>query len=255
MRQLLTSIVLCMLATSACAADVLRFGIEADYPPFEYKLPGGELVGFDIDIGNAICARLQIKCVWIENSFDGLIPALMAKKFDVINSGMWDTPQREKAIEFTSVIYATPMRLVARANSHILPNVDSLKGKRVGVQQGGTQQLYAEQKWAPYGVVVVTYPSQSAVFADLAGGRIDASLQSQQSAEDGFLKTPQGTEFAFVGPGLLDEKISGRGVAFGIRRQDQALKTSLNAAIAALKQDGTLSKLAKKYFEYPVIAP
>ncbi|REG58629.1 amino acid ABC transporter substrate-binding protein (PAAT family) [Paraburkholderia sp. BL6669N2] len=255
MKHLVTYTVLCLLTSSAFATDTLRFGIEADYPPFEYKLPSGELTGFDIDIGNAVCARLQLKCMWVENSFDGLIPALMAKKFDAINSGMWDTPQREKAIDFTSVIYATPMRLVARADSHILPNAESLKGKRVGVQQGGTQQLYAEAKWAPSGAVIVTYPSQSAVFSDLAGGRIDAALQSQQSAEDGFLKTPEGKGYTFVGPGLLDEKISGRGVAFGVRKQDQVLKVRLNEAIASLKKDGTLDKIAKKYFQYQVVTP
>ncbi|NEK55194.1 transporter substrate-binding domain-containing protein, partial [Rhizobium leguminosarum] len=199
--------------------------------------------------------RMQVKCKWVENSFDGLIPALMAKKFDAINSGMWDTPQREQVIDFTSVIYATPMRLVARTDSHILPNAESLKGKRVGVQQGGAQQIYAEQKWAPAGAVIITYPSQSALFSDLAGGRIDAALGAQQNAEDGFLKTPEGKGFAFVGPGLLDEKISGRGVAFGVRKQDKELRTRLNEAIASLKQDGTLNKIAKKYFKFEVITP
>ncbi|MGF6641643.1 ABC transporter substrate-binding protein [Paraburkholderia sp. MM6662-R1] len=255
MRQLVLSTVLCLLASSAFAADTLRFGIEADYPPFEYKLPSGELAGFDIDLGNAVCARLQLKCKWVENSFDGLVPALMARKFDVINSAMWATEQREKEIDFTSVIYASPIRLVARADSHILPNAESLKGKRVGVQQGGTQQYYAEAKWAPSGAVVVTYQSQSQVFSDLAAGRIDAALQSQQSAEDSFLKRPDGKGFTFVGPALTDEKIFGRGVAFGVRKQDQALKARLNEAIASLKQDGTLSKIAKKYFQYQIVTP
>ncbi|PQV43280.1 ABC transporter substrate-binding protein [Paraburkholderia sp. BL21I4N1] len=255
MRQLAASTVLCLLASSACATDTLRFGIEADYPPFEYKLPSGELAGFDIDIGNAICAKLQVKCKWVENSFDGLIPALEARKFDAINSDMWATEQREKVIDFTSVIYATSARLVARSDSHILPNVESLKGKRVGVQQGGTQQYYAEQKWAPGGAVVVTYPSQTQVYADLAAGRIDAALQSQQSAEDNFLNKPEGKGFALVGPPLTDEKIFGRGVAFGVRKQDPELKARLNEAIASLKQDGTLSKIAKKYFPYQIVTP
>lgn len=255
MKQLFASTVLCMLATSACAADTLRFGVEADYPPFEYKLPSGELAGFDIDIGNAICAKLQVKCRWVENSFDGLIPALEARKFDAINSAMWATEQREKAIDFTSVIYASPIRLVARTGSHILPNAESLKGKRIGVQQGGTQQYYAEQKWAPAGAVVITYSSQTQVFSDLAAGRVDAALQSQQSAEDSFLKKPEGKDFAFVGEPLTDEKIFGRGVAFGVRKQDPELKARLNEAIAALKQDGTLNRLAKKYFNYQIVAP
>ncbi|RQR69850.1 MULTISPECIES: ABC transporter substrate-binding protein [unclassified Burkholderia] len=253
MRKFVASAVLCVLATSTWAADTLRFGIEADYPPFEYKLPSGELTGFDIDIGNAVCAKLKVKCKWIENSFDGLIPALQARKFDAINSAMWATEQREKAIDFTSIIYTPPIRLVARSGSHILPDAESLKGKRIGVQQGGTQQYYAEKKWAPAGAAVITYPSQTAVFADLAAGRIDAALQSQQSAEDSFLKKPEGKDFAFVGGPLTDEKIFGRGVAFGVRKQDSDLKERLNMAILSLKQDGTLDKLAKKYFQYQIV--
>jgi lysine/arginine/ornithine transport system substrate-binding protein len=255
MKELAMTTLLCLLVSSAFAVDTLRFGIEADFPPFEYKLPSGELAGFDIDIGNAVCAKLQLKCTWVEGSFDGLIPALMARKFDAINSAMWATEQREKAINFTSVLYVPPIRLVARADSHLLPTSESLKGKRVGVLQGATQQFYAEAKWAPNSVVVVAYPSQSQGFADLAAGRLDAALQTQKTAEDGFLNKPEGKGFALVGAPLRDEKIFGTGVAFGVRKQDQALLARLNQAIAALKQDGTFNKIAQKYFPYQIVAP
>jgi hypothetical protein len=87
----------------AHAADMkeIRFGVEASYAPFESKSPGGELIGFDIDVGNAVCAKLKVKCVWVENSFDGLIPALQARKFDGINSDMSITDKRRTAIDFT----------------------------------------------------------------------------------------------------------------------------------------------------------
>ena len=255
MRKLAISALLSLLVSPAFAVDTLRFGLEADYPPFEYKLPSGELAGFDIDVGNAICAKLQLKCMWVENAFDGLIPALKARKFDAVNSAMWATEQREKEIDFTSVIYVPPIRLVARADSHLLPTSASLKGKRVGVLQGATQQFYAEAKWAPSGVDVVTYPSQSQVFADLAAGRLDAALQTQKTAEDSFLNRPEGKGFELVGAPLRDEKIFGKGVAFGVRKQDQALRARLDGAIAALKQDGTFSKIAQKYFSYQIVAP
>ncbi|WP_322027991.1 ABC transporter substrate-binding protein [Burkholderia sp. BCC1977] len=255
MKELVTTTLLCLLASSAFAADTLRFGIEADYPPFEYKLPSGELAGFDIDIGNAVCAKLQLKCTWVEGSFDGLIPGLMARKFDAINSAMWATVQREREINFTSVIYVPPIRLVARADSHLLPTSESLKGKHIGVLQGATQQRYAEAKWAPNGVVVVTYPSQGQVFADLAAGRLDAALQTQKTAEDSFLNRPEGKGFALVGAPLQDKEIFGTGVAFGVRKQDRALLDRLNQAIAALKQDGTFNKIARKYFPYQIVAP
>ena len=84
--------------STAYAADLkeIRFGVEASYAPFESKSPSGELIGFDIDVGNAVCAKLKVKCIWVENSFDGLIPALQARKFDAINSDMTITDQRDR---------------------------------------------------------------------------------------------------------------------------------------------------------------
>ena len=110
-------------AGSAVAADLkeIRFGVEASYAPFEYKTPDGKLTGFDIDIGNAVCAKLKAKCVWVENDFDGLIPALQARKFDAINSDMTITDQRKHAIAFTDPIYTIPNQMIAKKGSGILP--------------------------------------------------------------------------------------------------------------------------------------
>ncbi len=132
----------------------IRFGTESAYAPFEYKTPDNKLVGFDIDLGNAICAKLKAKCVWVENSFDGMIPALKAKKFDGILSSMTVTTDRAKQIAFSNKIYNTPTRMVAKKGSPLLPTPASLKGKRVGVQQGTIQEGYAKAYWAPKGVNV-----------------------------------------------------------------------------------------------------
>ena len=119
----------------------IRFGTESAYAPFEYKTQDNKLVGFDIDLGNAICAKLKAKCVWVENSFDGMIPALKAKKFDGILSSMTVTTDRAKQIAFSNKIYNTPTRMVAKKGSPLLPTPTSLKGKRVGVQQGTIQEI------------------------------------------------------------------------------------------------------------------
>ena len=97
-------------SSAACAADTttLRFGLEAQYPPFESKGPNGELQGLDIDVGNAVCAAAHMTCKWVETSFDGLIPALQGRKFDAINSAMNATEQRRQAIDFTTVVYRVP---------------------------------------------------------------------------------------------------------------------------------------------------
>src|SRR5258706_8266668 len=156
-------------SVSAIAADAstLRFGLEAQYPPFESKGANGELQGFDIDIGNAVCTTAHLKCTWVETSFDGLIPALQGRKFDAINSAMNATEKRRQAIDFTNIIYRVPTQLIARSNSGLQPTPESLKGKRVGVLQASIQETFAKTHWEPAGVTVVPYQDQNQVYADL----------------------------------------------------------------------------------------
>lgn len=244
-----------MVAGSASAAELkeLRFGVEASYAPFESKSPSGQLEGFDIDVGNAVCAKLKAKCVWVENDFDGLIPALAARKFDAINSDMTITAQRKRAVDFTEPIYSIPNQLVAKQGSGLMPNPASLKGKRVGVLQGTIQESYAKAKWAPAGVDVVSYQTQDQVYADLVAGRLDASFQDSEAAAKGFLKRPQGAGFAFAGPTVADDTLLGSGVGYGVRKSDTALKAALDQALRELKADGTIERIAAKYFNVNVV--
>ncbi|MBN3810042.1 ABC transporter substrate-binding protein [Paraburkholderia sp. Ac-20347] len=229
-------------------AGSLRFGVEAQYPPFESKDANGRLQGFDIDIGNAVCARAQLHCAWVETSFDGLIPALQGRKFDAINSAMNATAQRRAAIDFTTVIYRVPSRLIARTDSGLVATAASLKGKRVGVLQASIQETFAKTHWEPAGVNVVPYQDQNQIYADLVSGRLDGTLLLAPAGQKGFLSQPDGKGFAFVGEPVRDDRILGNGVAFGIRKGDDALRERLNTAIAKLEADGTVNTLARKYF-------
>ncbi|MFL4355853.1 transporter substrate-binding domain-containing protein, partial [Escherichia coli] len=83
-------------------------GIEAGYPPFSFKTPDGKLAGFDVDIGNALCEEMKVKCTWVEQEFDGLIPALKVRKIDAILSSMTITDERKKSVDFTNKYYHTP---------------------------------------------------------------------------------------------------------------------------------------------------
>jgi lysine/arginine/ornithine transport system substrate-binding protein len=234
----------------AQAADVktLRYGLEAQYPPFESKGPNGELQGFDIDVGNAVCKAAKLKCSWVETSFDGLIPALQGRKFDAINSAMNATDKRREAIDFTNIIYRVPTVLIARKDSGLLPTPETLKGKRVGVLQASIQETFAKAHWEPAGVMVVPYQDQNQVYADLRSGRLDATLVLAPAGLTGFLSRHEGKDFSFVGQPVRDDKILGSGIAFGIRKGDDALREQLNAAIAAVQADGTVKALARKYF-------
>jgi lysine-arginine-ornithine-binding protein len=254
MKKLALSLALALAATGAFAKDwsTVRFGVDASYAPFESKAPDGKLVGFDVDLGTEICRRLNAKCVWVEQDFDSMIPALKAKKFDGVLSSMSMTPQRAEQIAFSSKLFNTPTRLVAKQGSGILPTADSLKGKTVGVEQGTIQETYAKTYWEAKGVKVVPYQNQDAVYTDLQSGRLDAALQDAVQADQGFLKTPRGAGFAFVGKEIDDPKILGNGAGIGLRKEDADLKTKVDKAIADMIKDGTYKKIEKKYFDFDV---
>ena len=231
---------------------VIRFGVDPSYAPFESKARNGDLVGFDIDLGNAICAKVNAKCVWVENDFDGMIPALKARKIDAVLSSLAVTEKRQQQIDFTDKVFFTPTRMVAKTGSKLLPTAESLKGKSIGVEQGTVQETYAKTYFEPSGTTVVSYQNQDQVYADLKSGRLDASLQDAVQATLGFLKTPNGQGFELMGPELKDAKILGAVAAIGLRKGDTDLKNALNKGLAEILKDGTYQTIAKKYFDFDI---
>jgi lysine/arginine/ornithine transport system substrate-binding protein len=252
--HLLAIVLLAISTTSAYAGDwtTVRFGTATSYPPFHSERPDGSLTGFDIDLGNEICRRMHARCVWVESDFDSIIPALQARKFDGIVSALSITPQRARQIAFSSKLYDIPARLVARKGAGLLPTPASLKGKRIGVVQGSTQERYAQTYWEPDGAIVVSYEDQELVYADLVDGRLDATLTNAAQAEYGFLDTPEGADYAFAGQPLTDPTIFGVGTAVGLRKQDTDLDARIDRAIADMRSDGTYDRIARKYFSFDV---
>ena len=244
------------MAASAQAADFggkeIRLAVDPTYPPLEYKTPDGKLTGFGVDIANALCAQMHAKCVWVETSFDGMIPGLLARKFDVISSSMTITPKRMEQIAFSNKISNAPARLVVRRGSSLLPDPATLKGKRVGVEQGTSQEDYARARWQPAGVEIVAYQNQDQVYADLVSGRIDAAFQASIEASDGFLKKPEGKDFEFAGPAMDDPKYFGQGDGLGLRKQDVELRDAFNQALAEILANGTYARINKKYFDFDI---
>ena len=241
-------------AGSAFAAvpKTLRIGTDPTYAPFESKNAQGQLVGFDIDLANEICKRIETKCTYVESDFDALIPSLKAKKIDAIISSLSITEKRQQEIAFSEKLYAANARLIAPKGSKIMPTLDSLKGKTIGLLQGTTQETYANQYWRPKGITVTPYANQDLVYQDLTAGRIDAAFQDEVAASEGFLKQPAGKEYAFAGPAVKDEKIFGVGTGMGMRKDDADLKAAIDKAFDAMRKDGTYDKLAKKYFDFDV---
>ncbi len=231
----------------------IKFGVDATYPPFESLSPSGAFVGFDIDLGRAICAELKVKCAFVSQGFDGIIPALEARKFDAILSSMSVTPARSTQIDFSSEMYDEPTSLIAKNGSGITPDVASLKGKTVGVESGTIQETYAKTYWQPQGVKVVSYPGQDQVYADLLSGRLNASLQDSVEADYGFLKTTKGADYMLAGNVTNDPKdVLGSYIAIGVRKDEPELKAKIDSAIAAIIANGTYKKIEAKYFNFNI---
>lgn len=251
---LLGALALSLLSPLSMAdeAKPVRIGIEAAYPPFAMKTPEGAITGFDYDIGNALCAEMQVKCVWIEQEFDGLIPALKVRKFDAVLSSLNITPERLKSVDFTNKYYATPARLAMKAGTVLNDPLVDLKGKKVGVQRASIYDRYATEVYAPAGIEVVRYSSQNEIFLDLTSGRVDATLADVVNIDDGFLKTDAGKGFALVGPDYTEAKYFGDGVGIAVRKGDKAMAERFNKAIAAIRANGKYQEVQNKYFQFNV---
>ncbi|EJY59816.1 arginine/ornithine binding protein AotJ [Pseudomonas aeruginosa CIG1] len=250
---LLGALALSVLSLPTFAADKpVRIGIEAAYPPFSLKTPDGQLAGFDVDIGNALCEEMKVQCKWVEQEFDGLIPALKVRKIDAILSSMTITDERKRSVDFTNKYYNTPARFVMKEGASLNDPKADLKGKKAGVLRGSTADRYASAELTPAGVEVVRYNSQQEANMDLVAGRLDAVVADSVNLEDGFLKTDAGKGYAFVGPQLTDAKYFGEGVGIAVRKGDSELAGKFNAAIDALRANGKYKQIQDKYFSFNV---
>ena len=238
---------------AANAQDTIRFGVAAEpYPPFTSKDASGKWVGFEVDLMDAVCTAMKAKCEIVEVAWDGIIPALQAKKFDVIWSSMSITDKRKEVIDFTDRYYKTPPVIIgpkADAVNIDYKNPDSVKGKIIGVQTSTIHALFA-QKYFGSTATVKVYDTQDNVNADLAAGRIDLDMADSTTLY-AFLKTDQGKDFE-VKWTVPADPIFGVGVGGGLRKDDTALKERLNKAIAAIRANGTYDKIAKNYFDFDV---
>jgi arginine/ornithine transport system substrate-binding protein len=241
-------------ATSALAQapdwKKIRIAVEGAYPPFSEIGTDGKIKGFDIDIANALCAEMKAECTLVNQEWDGMIPALQARKFDAIVAQMSITEERMRSVAFSDKYANTPAWLVAKAGVPADQSAAAWKGKRIGVQRTTTHDRYATEHFKQS--EIVRYAKQDELYLDLAAGRIDAILCDSIAADLGFLKTPSGKGFAQVGAPIDDPKIFGIGAGIAVRKADTALQQKLNAAIKAIRANGTYKKIQDKYFSFDI---
>lgn len=254
-RRLAVAVAAAALVVSATAWakdwTKVRIGTEGAYPPFNYMSPDGKIVGFDVDIAMALCEQMKVECTLVQQDWDGMIPALLAKKFDAIFASMSITDERKQKVEFSNKYYQTPARFVAKKGANLEISKEGLTGKKIGVQRATTHDSFLTDNFGD-AVEVVRYASQDEANLDLVSGRIDLILADSVTLSESLLKTDQGKDFEFVGPSYSDPKWFGYGVGVALRKSDTDLRDKFNAAIEAIRADGTWDKIAAKYFDFDV---
>jgi lysine-arginine-ornithine-binding protein len=242
----------CAVSVQAAELKELRIGTDATYEPFEYKSPDGKVIGFEIELANAICAEMKRNCVYVESPWDGIIPSLLAKKFDMVLSGMTVTDERRKTVNFSDKITDIPYRVIVKHGSGLDGSPASLKGKKIGVQKATTEANFADKYYAKAGAKVMRYESTQDSYLDLAAGRVDALVGNLVEMKMGFLAKPEGKPFEFAPYEMKDQLILGYGTGVALRKEDDKLRGEFNAALKTVRTNGTYKKIADKYFDFDV---
>ncbi len=248
-----------MLAASAAAialfstqamAEKLVIGTEGAYPPFNNLESDGTLTGFDVDIAKALCEEMKADCTFVAQDWDGIIPGLIAKKFDAIVASMSITEERKKQVDFSKKYYNTPPAIVVPKDSELTEaSYDAFDGKTLGAQASTTHANYAEAHMK--GADVKLYPTADEYKLDIANGRIDGAIDDVVVLSE-WLKTDDGACCKLLGTLPVDPAINGDGAGIAVRKGDTALADRLTAAIAAIRANGKYQEINAKYFPFDV---
>ena len=249
-------------------ADKIKIGTEGAYPPWNSKNEAGKLIGFEVELAWSLCRYMGKQCTIVEQDWDGMIPALIMRKFDAIMAGMSITAERQKAISFSQG-YADEVASLAVMKGSSLegldtpaginltkPNSDAKKalktltgalaGKTVCVQTATIHQNFLDS--GDVGKVNVrTYKTQDEVNLDLSSGRCDAALAAAVAFSDYAEKS--GKPVVLTGP-TFSGGAFGNGVGVGIRKDDTELLNSFNKAIDKARKNGDISRIATKWFGF-----
>jgi len=271
MKRQLTCIFAAVLLSAGLGHAEQRTAItiasEGASPPWDFIDASGALVGFDIDVGNELCTRMKLKCKFVAQDWDGIIPGLLVKKYDAIMAGMSITEKRKKSIAFSAPYAVGPNQIVMRRDIGLQPgdtkaklnltNMDasaketvaklraSLTGRTLGVLRSSNSEAVVKELFGDV-AEVRSYDSQENLKLDLVAQRIDGGLGDYFVWRD-FLKTPDGAQAEFFGP-QLSGGTWGPGVGIGLRKEDTDLIADFDSALEASIKEGTISRIAEKWF-------
>ncbi len=267
-KKTIFSVLFSLLIIGNVHADKIRIGTEGAYPPWNSKNESGKLIGFEVELAYTLCRYIGQQCTIVEQDWDGMIPALIMRKFDAIMAGMSITAERQKAISFSQG-YADEVAPLAVMKGSSLEGLDTpaginltkpnaaakkalktltaaLAGKTVCVQTATIHQNFLDS--GDVGKVNVrTYKTQDEVNLDLASGRCDAALAAAVAFSDYAEKS--GKPVVLTGP-TFSGGAFGNGVGVGIRKDDTELLKAFNKAIDKARKNGDISRIATKWFGF-----
>ena len=242
MKKVLLAALIVSFSLSATAAQTIRFATEASYPPFESMDANNKIVGFDVDLANALCKEIDATCTFTNQAFDSLIPSLKFRRFDAVMAGMDITPEREKQVLFSKPYYDNSALFIGQKGK--FTSIEALKGKKVGVQNGTTHQKFITDKHPE--ITTVSYDSYQNARLDLQNGRIDAVFGDTAVVTE-WLKAND--KLAAVGDKVTDKAYFGTGLGIAVRQGNTDLQQKFNTALEKVKQDGTYDAIYKKWFQ------
>ncbi len=248
------------LFMSACTTNTLKdtfsgteakdnkpivIAVDGGYPPFSMTQADGTVTGLDIDLANAVCDKAKIQCELVKTPWDNMIPLLEQGKIDAIVASLNPTQERKKRIDFTDSYANIGPRFIGKTGGTLKLTEAFMHGKRIGVEATTSLDGYVSSEFE--GALIKRVRSVKALNNLLMTKEVDYILTDALVASYGFLNTPQGQAYQFLGPELKSEKWFGDGTAITINKKAVSLKLKLNKAIKKMHEDGTYSKALKKY--------
>ncbi|MFC3072955.1 ABC transporter substrate-binding protein [Shinella pollutisoli] len=243
--------VVALFSTAAMAeGEKIVIGTEGAYPPFNNLEADGTLTGFDIDIAKALCEEMKAECTFVTQDWDGIIPALIAKKFDAIIASMSITDERKQQVDFSKKYYNTPPAIVVPKDSELTEaTYEAFDGKTLGAQGSTTHANYAEAHLK--GAEIKLYPTADEYKLDVANGRVDGVIDDVVVLSE-WLKSDDGACCKLLGTLPVDPVINGEGAGIAVRKGETELADKFTAAIAAIRASGKYQEINAKYFDFDV---